>query len=370
MVDLFELEPEKYYDVPASLPKAKKEIFLERALEQKNYVCSEKYDGNWARFVFQDGIAKLQSRGRGVSGDFGEFQEKVPHIFSTLTRIFSDTTLLIGELYLPGGNDKEVGSILRCLPAKAVARQEKGKKLHFKIFDVWYINGKSLMELQLKDRIVNGIEVVKELLMEDPYVGVVKYYPIEKMYDLLESVFSHNGEGIVIQDVYGFPEPGKRPAWKSLKIKKEIYQNIDVFCSGFEPATREYTGDYIQDWMFWENVKSSDKVYGKMYEFYEKGRTYEPVTKGYYYGWPGSILCSVMKGEKEVFLCKVSGIAEDIKEDIKRSPEEYLYKPLRITGMEFSTNQKNDGISIRHPKFVGFRDDISYTDCTYDKIFG
>jgi ATP-dependent DNA ligase len=108
-----------------------------------------------------------------------------------------------------------------------------------------------------------------------------------------------------------------------------------------------------------------------MYEFYVDGKTtYEPVTKNYFNGWLGSILCSVLKDNQEVQVCKVSGITEDIKEDIKNNPTNYLYKPMRITGMEFSTNQKNDELSIRHPKFIGFREDISYRDCTYDKLFG
>lgn len=370
-MNLFEMEPEKYYDVPASQPAAKKEMFLERAIESGNYVCSEKFDGNWARFVLQDGVAKIQSRGRSVRGGFGEFQEKVPHIFNALKKIFSKDTLIIGELYLPGGNDKDVGSILRCLPAKALARQEKGQYLHFKIFDVWFLDGLNYMNMPLYKRIHMGLKRIEELTVNLKYISVVQYFPIEDMYELLDNVFSHGGEGIVIQDINGLPEPGKRPAWKSLKIKKEIYQDVDVFCSGFEPPTRDYTGEYIENWMYWENVKSGEKVYGKMYEFYIDGKTtYEPVTKNYFNGWPGSILCSVLKDNQEVQVCKVSGITEDIKEDIKNNPTSYLHKPMRITGMEFSTNQKNDELSIRHPKFISFREDISYRDCTYDKLFG
>ena len=29
----------------------------------------------------------------------------------------------------------------------------------------------------------------------------------------------------------------------------------------------------------------------------------------------------------------------------------------------------NEG-GLRHPKFMGFRDDINVQDCTYEKIFG
>lgn len=370
MIDLFELEPEKYYDVPASQPKAKKEMFIQRAIESEDYVCSEKFDGNWARFVYQNGIAKIQSRGRGVSGDFGEFQDKVPHIFSTLTKKFTDTTLILGELYFPGGNDKSVGGILRCLTPKAIARQEKGEKLYYKIFDVWYLNGVSFMETPLSERITKGLKEIEKLVKGNPYIQVIDYHPMSEMYELLDTVFSHDGEGIVIQDAFGLPEPDKRPAWKSLKIKKEIFQDIDVFCSGFEPGVREYTGDNTDSWLYWENVKSGAKFYGNRYMDTDAGTTWEPVTKNYFYGWPGSILCSVWKDDKEIQVCKVSGLTEDIKQKVTENPQDYLYKPMRITGMEFSTNQKNDEISIRHPKFMGFREDISAKDCTYDKLFG
>lgn len=369
MIDLFELEPEKYYDVPASQPKAKKEIFIENAIESGRFVCSEKFDGNWARFVVQNGVAKIQSRGRSVNGGFGEFQDKVPHIFNPLRAMFKGDTLIIGELYLPNGNDKDVGSILRCLPPKAIARQEKGEKLYFKIFDAWYVNGVSFMEEPLYKRIHSALKYIDERIQSQPYIDVISYYPIEDMYELLDNVFSHGGEGIVIQNINGIPEPGKRPAWKSLKIKREIYKDVDVFCSGFEEPTRDYTGDYIEDWMYWENVKTGERIYKNCIAEYEAGAMYEPVTKNYFYGWPGSIYCGVLKDGEEVPVCKVSGLTEDVKQAIADNPQSFLHKPMRITGMEFSTNQKNDEISIRHPKFISFRDDIAYTDCTYDKLF-
>ena len=40
-------------------------------------------------------------------------------------------------------------------------------------------------------------------------------------------------------------------------------------------------------------------------------------------------------------------------------------KPCRVSAMEIG----NEG-GLRHPKFMGFRDDINVQDCTYEKIFG
>ena len=87
--------------------------------------------------------------------------------------------------------------------------------------------------------------------------------------------------------------------------------------------------------------------------------------KNYYNGWPGAISCAVWNSDGTKFrVCDVAGLTDDLKESISKDPRSFLGLPLTITGMEFTTDNK-----IRHPKFVGFRDDINNKDCTYDKIF-
>ena len=55
---------------------------------------------------------------------------------------------------------------------------------------------------------------------------------------------------------------------------------------------------------------------------------------------------------------------DELKQIFRDYPELIIMRPIQITGMETTDN------SIRHPKYVGFRDDIPLTDCIYSKIFG
>ena len=125
-MNLFDVERERYWGIPTTTPKEKREEIINSIVNDDNYICSEKVDGNWGAFIVQDQKIEFQTRGRGVNGEFGDVKFKVPHLVEELREAgFKDDTFLIGEIYLPGGNDKSVGSILRCLTNKALARQEK-----------------------------------------------------------------------------------------------------------------------------------------------------------------------------------------------------------------------------------------------------
>lgn len=367
-MNLFDIEREKYWSCPASYSKEKKRQIADDMINSGEYLCAEKIDGNWCCFVKQNGVAKMQTRGRStITGEFGEVQDKVPHIFNTLNEYFKDDTFIIGELYYPGGNDKDVGSILRCLPDKAIARQEKDNHmLRFYIFDVWYIEGDSLMKENFFMR-ANRIAAFGPILSSmNKYIDYAEYSDAdEATYSLLASIFERGGEGIVLQKKNGVPNPGKRTAKKSLKIKKEIENDLDVICIGYNPPIREYTGKDIEDWKFWEDIRTGERKIGFYYDEYISGlNNIEPVTKTYFYKWIGSIKCGVYKDGNIVHICDVSGLSDALKDDIANDPNKYYMKPMRITGMESTKDN-----SIRHPKFIGFRDDIDIKDCSWDKIF-
>ena len=57
-------------------------------------------------------------------------------------------------------------------------------------------------------------------------------------------------EGVVLKKK-DFPyQPGKRPAWSSVKVKK--HDTVDVIIGGFEDATKEYNGKDLPGWIYWE----------------------------------------------------------------------------------------------------------------------
>lgn len=366
---MFSIEPEKYWAFPSTYSPERCQEEAQQFADSGQYLASEKLDGNWCRFVMQNGKAKMQTRGISKkTGTYGEVQDKVPHIFQFLCSLVTGDSIIIGELFFPGGNDKDVGSILRCLPKKAVERQVT-TPLHFRIFDIWMLNGESYMKTPFEERcdVMDNFDLDCCLAAGNSpsMVRCAKQYATDNMFSLLEAVFEHGGEGIVLQRKSGIPEPGKRPARKSLKIKREIKKPVDVFCTGFASPIREYTGKAPEDWMFWENVKTNALVNENKYLEYVHGGMWEPVTRSYYYGYIGSIHCGVYRGEEIVAVCKVSGLTDTLKQQIKDNPKEFLMKPMRISGMEFTA----DG-SVRHPEFIDFRDDIDAKDCTYEKIFG
>lgn len=367
-MDWLNVEREKYWAPPVSYDRKKIKELSQSLIESGKYICSEKKDGNWAAYIQQNGEIQIQTRGISkVTGTYTDIKDKVPHITKAMRALMGDKDcFIIGELYYPGGCDHDVGAILRCLPEKAVARQ-KDNPLRFYIFDCWCYNGKSLMDTNMIDR----IKQIKDWLYDKDYrvrgyIEFAQYYTSNSANKLLADVLAAGGEGIVLQLMEGKPQPGKRPARKSMKLKKELSRDMDVVCIGLNAPARLYTGKNIENWMYWEDTKYDKLLNENCYREYITGAScLEPVTKNYFYSVPGSISCGAYQRDKLVKICDVAGLPDEIKFDMKDSPDDYIGHPLRITGME-----STDDYSIRHPKFLGFRDDIPVEDCTWDKIFG
>ena len=151
--DLFEMEPMKYWALPSGLSDIERQEKLNLALAGGDYIYSLKTDGNLIRAVITPDRFALQTRGRGRnSGVFGEIQDKV-FWADAIANAFEDTTVLIGEAYIEGKVDKDVGAVLRCLTDKALARQKGENVVKFRIFDCFYYNGESLLETPLIERI-------------------------------------------------------------------------------------------------------------------------------------------------------------------------------------------------------------------------
>ena len=170
------------------------------------------------------------------------------------------------------------------------------------------------------------------------------------------------GEGIVMTKKGTCPEPGKRPARKTLKVKKEINQTIDCIFTGVgTPPTRTYEGKEIETWKYWENVRTGDKMEGEFYKEYTEGMAIEPVTKPYFHGWVSSLEIGLVKGNKVVPIGFISGLADEVK----ANHQKYKGLPIEVTCMEILPTG-----GLRHAKLVRFRPDLAITDCTWSKVFG
>ena len=368
MINYFESEPMRYWAPAASMSAETKRQHLEQMIDSGNYLWSQKYDGNWSRAVITKEKAALQTRGISKkTNTYGEVQNKVFFWENILSAFNKGDTVILGEIYLPGKIDRDVGAILRCLDDKALARQ-KDTPLEWRIFDVLALDGIDLMNTPIEERITYIPKVVKRI--NSPLVVGIQYYPMdETFFDKLNDIFSQGGEGAVCYKRTALYEPGKRGphSWDTVKVKQEITNDIDCFITGFEPATQFYTGKELSSWPYWLNTRTDEKLYGDYFGEYQVGKILQPITKNYYYGWPGAIYVGVYDNNDNIYqLCKVAGLTEEMKTALRDNFAEWYMCPLTIGGMMIS---EANGTSIRHPYIKSIRkNDIDPKDCTLKKI--
>ncbi len=310
---------------------------------------------------------RLQGRSKSVSGEYLNKIDWVPHIKEQLNKI-PDKTVLVGELYFPNNEgSKNVTTIMGCLQKKAIDRQEKGEKLHYYIFDVLAWDGINLLNYSLESR----IEFLKRInfYCNNEYIHTATYYEGQKLWDYIGWALEHGYEGTVIQRKDGIYSPGKRTARKTLKIKKEIQIEIDAFLTGnVKRATMDYKGKEPEHWNYWFNTRTNEFLLGEEnYDNFLENGLVIPVTKDWYYDLPSSIEFGVLdKDGKDVSLCWISNLTDELKVQIHESPTCLRGKVAKITAMEIDTESK----SLRHSKIKEWRadGDKTFKDCTIDQI--
>ena len=363
-----EMSPQKYWQPPKSWTDEKKKETTRSRIFSGDWYGSEKKDGYFCKLIKEeDGTILLQSRTRGVSGEFPEKHEWVPHLNSFFDWLPNGTCLL-GELYLPSSpGSSNITKILGCLKDKAIARQEK-EKLHLYIFDVLAYDGVSYIDATFEKR-VELVSMLRQYTKNPltnkkdfPELEVAIYYDGQELWKKLERVLEEGGEGIVMTRKGSKYQPDKRPSKDCQKVKKEIANTIDCFFTGAASApTREYTGKEIETWKFWENLQTKEKLNGEFFKEYSEGSPIEPVTKSYFYGWAGSLEIGAIKGDKVVPIGYLSGVSDELKSN----PKELKGKVIEVSCMEIL---KTGG--LRHAKMLQFRDDKPWKECKWEDIFG
>ena len=373
--DFGEMEAMKYYAPPASWADERKKDNAHSKIFSGDWFGAEKKDGYFAKLIKdEDGNIILYSRSRGVNGKFADKHEWVPHLNQFFDALPNGTCLL-GELYLPSQpGSKNITTIMGCLKEKAVARQDKGERLHFYAFDCLAWNGHSFLNSAALIRFgqIKNLSV----LFDFGYTSFAIYYSGKELWVMLQDVLGRGDEGIVITHKNGKYEPGKRPSKTTWKIKKELKQTIDCFFTGRGSApTHEYTGKEIETWQLWEHQITHEKLQGDYYCDYQTGAPIMPVTKGHFNGWCGSMEIAVLR-HKPGGKCIINGKKyEDteimplgwlsgLPDEMKANPQAYAFKPIEVTAMEYDAIAQ----TLRHGKMVGWRSDLSIEDCTLDKI--
>lgn len=369
----FELGIQKYWAPTSAISKETKRLKLEQAIESNNYLWSEKYDGNFLRGIITPDRNALQTRGVSVKTQtYCEVQTKVLFWDAVVNAFNRGETVLLGEGYIPGGIDATVGSVLRCLDKKAIERQ-KEQAIEWRIFDVLALDGVSFLDKPIEERIKYIPEVIHRI--NHPLVKEVKFYPMdEDFFDQIGEIFAKGGEGAVCYKKGVLYTPGKRSsAWTTIKVKQEITSDIDCLLLSTVPCEKSYHGKEIDHWQFWLNTRTGERVLGDYFSAYQLGESYEPITKNYFYNYCGAITVGVYDKHNNIIeLCKVSGLTDEFKEELRDNFKKWYLCPLTISGMMISTAHATTdgaGISIRHPILKSIRQEsISPEDCTLAKI--
>ena len=329
-------------------------------------------DGAWNMIIRDmDGNFHMRSRNESVNGGFQDKAEWVPHVCENLSFI-PNGTALIGEIYFPNNEgSRKITSVLNCLKDKCLERQKKNGYLHFYIFDVVAWNGKSLIDVPISERIkfFNTNTLYKASTNgENTYIELANYVKGKDLWKLYEDTLLAGGEGIVITREDCKYLCGKKTAWMTLKMKKELEDTIDAFLDGdYKLATRLYTGKELETWPFWENHKLNIKYNTCKFDEYSVGTSsVEPITKAYYYGWASAVSFSVMKDGKPKRIAWISGITDELKNEIVNNPEKWKGKVAALTAM--MTECIDGEYSLRHGRIETWRNDKRPEDCDYSQI--
>ena len=346
------------------------ETVLKTACESGDYFGQLKKDGYFYQFEKHANFSYLFSRSVSTVTKLpSEKLANVPHIYSALSCLPADT-ILIGEIYYPGGTSKNVTSIMGCLPEKAIERQ-KGSygQIHYYIHDILMYDGVDLVTA--KTGSWDRYQILKKIF-EKHNLGQYDFLELaeawdDDLYSRIGSALAAGEEGMVIKKKDAPYEPGKRPM-SNLKAKKVDF--IDAVVIGFEKPTQQYYGQEIETWQYWISVDETNPIHfqGDGYERYKNGELY-PVTKPYYMGWWNSRLvigAYDTNGQIQKIGVIHSGISDEMKEDMTHNPDKYLGKVCMIQCMQLDSKEH----TIRHGFFKGMREDKDAYDCTFNAVFG
>lgn len=352
-----------------TLPSNKKDK-LSEICASGEYFAEEKLDGALYQFCRTDKGNYLF--GRTVSVKNGLLTNKidnVPHINSALSCLPCGT-VIVGEIYVPGGTSKNVTSIMGCLPAEAIKRQDKQGKIKYYLHDMIFYNGEDMQSWGAEARYQKLVEAWNEFHLEQfDFLRLAESFDTS-IEERLSQILSAGGEGIVLKKKDAPYSGDKRPAWATIKCKQ--MDTIDLVCTRAIEATKEYTGKELETWPYWQKRSERDQngeytwlsSEGQYYEDYlHNPHIYRPVTKPYFYGWKTAI--GIGAYDDEGNLKEIGTVSSGLTDEMRAHLDDYVGKVVALQCMSIDRKEK----TLRHPIVKAWRDDKNAAECKLSEVF-
>ena len=321
--------------------------------KDRAFIATRKNDGEWCRIIKNaNGEIKAQSRTISkVTGEYGDKTEHIPHIIDEL-RSCPPETVLIGELCFEDitKTSKDVGSILRCKPDKAIARQED-VKLVYRVFDCLAFGGIDLSNNPYNDRLMNAMDCIGDF---GHYIDITDFTEYGDFEEFLQEILSCGGEGIVIHRKDAKYKPGARTAWDTLKVKK-ITQELELPIINFIDPNKSYCGEDASSWNYWMGTNSTTKEIIFIDHPPKKDKDsehtlWEPVTKPFWMGWKNGVVVDNNGTAVRV----TSGLTDEDREWLASESATELLKNGELVATVSAMEVTEDG-SLRHPRLIRIR---------------
>ena len=323
-----------------TLPANKKDK-LSEICTSGEYFAEEKLDGALYQFCRTDKGNYLF--GRTVSVKNGLLTNKidnVPHINSALSCLPCGT-VIVGEIYVPGGTSKNVTSIMGCLPAEAIKRQDKQGKIKYYLHDMIFYNGEDMQSWGAEARYQKLVEAWNEFHLEQfDFLRLAESFDTD-IEERLSQILAAGGEGIVLKKKDAPYSEGKRPAWATIKCKQ--MDTIDLVCTRAIEATKEYTGKELETWPYWKDGIA--------------------VTKSYFYGWKTAI--GIGAYDDEGNLKEIGTVSSGLTDEMRAHLDDYVGKVVALQCMSIDRKEK----TLRHPIVKAWRDDKNAAECKLSEVF-
>lgn len=323
-----------------TLPSNKKDK-LSEVCASGEYFAEQKVDGALYQFCRTDKGNYLF--GRTVSVKNGLLTNKidnVPHINSALSCLPCGT-VIVGEIYVPGGTSKNVTSIMGCLPAEAIKRQDKQGKIKYYLHDMIFYDGEDMQSWGAEVRYQKLVEVWNEFHLEQfDFLRLAESFDTG-IEERLSQILAAGGEGIVLKKKDAPYSEGKRPAWATIKCKQ--MDTIDLVCTRAIEATKEYTGKELKTWPYWKDGIA--------------------VTKPYFYDWKTAI--GIGAYDDEGNLKEIGTVSSGLTDEMRAHLDDYIGKVVALQCMSIDRKEK----TLRHPIVKAWRDDKNAMECKLSEVF-